>query len=55
MRQGKLAKIISCAQETSILEHLQTRRHRERDAAMLLLSMKAGAERKRSPKLPGPW
>jgi integrase/recombinase XerC len=44
--QGKQAKTISRTQEIAILRHLETTRHPERDAAMFLLSMKAGLRAK---------
>ena len=46
MPQGKQAKTISRTQEISILKHLETTRHPERDAAMFMLSMKAGLRAK---------
>jgi integrase/recombinase XerC len=46
MPQGKQAKTISRTKERSILRHLQTTRHPERDAAMFLLSIKAGLRAK---------
>jgi len=46
MPQGKQAKTISRTQEVSILRHLETTRHPERDTAMFLLSMKAGLRAK---------
>lgn len=46
MPQGKQAKTISRTKERSILRHLQTTRHPERDAVMFLLSIKAGLRAK---------
>lgn len=51
MAQGKQAKIISVKQEASILRHVESTRHPERDRVIVLLSLKAGLRAKEVARL----